>query len=111
MCDYVMSQVSDKDDKPTKTKVSDKDENKITIVKITNYMKTNLDKNLLTELNDKINCLNNFCKEDGCGLTSGTLIDMFITKFLTKNLSEFLECHNNEADCTYDIWFGFVLTK
>ena len=77
--------------KTNKTKISDKDKNKIIVAKIVNYMKTNLNKNLLAELNDKISCLHNFCKGDGCGLTSDTLIDIFIAKFLTKNLSEFLE--------------------
>ena len=84
------------------SKVSDKDSinNDIVLIRIVNYMKSNLNIDTLTELNDKINCLNNFCKGDGCGLTSGTLIDMFITKFLIKKLSEFNELHDNEADCT-----------
>lgn len=47
-------------------------------------MKINLDEKILAELYGKINCIDNFCKGDGRGLTSGTLIDIFITKFLTK---------------------------
>lgn len=96
-----MSKNLNKNDKTTKQKISNKVSvnNNIVLTKIVNYMKTNLDKDILTELSDKINCLNNFCKGDGCGLTSGTLIDIFITKFLMKKLSKFKEYHDNETDC------------
>lgn len=66
---------------------------------IIKHIEKNLDKKLISELTNKINCLNNFCKGDGCGLTSGILIDIFITKFLTQNLPNFKEYHNNETDC------------
>lgn len=99
---------SDKKGKETKilhetekiNKIEILDSNDHILMKIVNYMRTNLNKNLLTEMNDKIRCINNFCRGDGCGLTSGALIDIFITKFLSKNLLEFKEYHNNESDCT-----------
>lgn len=88
------------EDKETqsKTKILEK-ENDAIIVKIMTHLKKHLKRKITTELNDKINCLNNFCKGDGCGLTGGTLIDIFITKFLIKNLPKFKECHDDEADC------------
>lgn len=50
-------------------------------------------------MHDKIDCINAFCKGDGCGLTGGTLVDIFVTKFLTTTLPQFKECHVNESDC------------
>lgn len=76
------------------------EDNKKILNKIMNYLKTNLGADLLIEMNNKINCLNNFCKGDGCGLISGVLIDMFVTKFLTNNLSKFKEYHKGEIDCS-----------
>lgn len=48
----------------------------------------------------KIKSIDEFCKGDGRGLTGGMLTDMFLIRFLENKLSEFKECHNNEADCT-----------
>ena len=70
------------------------------LLKIISHVKTELDIALMTELNDKIISINNFCKGDGCGLTGGMLIDMFLTRFLVKHLPTFQECHDSEADCS-----------
>jgi hypothetical protein len=63
------------------------------------YIKTHLNGDLWNEFVGKIYCLNNCCNGDGCGLTGGLLIDMFVNKFLKTRLSEFKECHSKEADC------------
>lgn len=55
--------------------------------------------NKLQELSNKCHSINNFCKGDGCGLSSGNLIDIFITNFFSKNFNGKCDIyHNGECD-------------
>ena len=72
--------------------------NLIVLRKIMEHLIKTLDSEIMIELNDKIKCLNDYCRGDGCGLMGGTLTDMFIIKFFELKISTFKECHENEAD-------------
>jgi len=37
--------------------------------------------------------------EDGVGLSSGFLMDSFLTEYLKETLPKHVKCHEGEADC------------
>lgn len=72
--------------------------NKENLNKLLLYLKTNLSNDDLQDLSNKCNAINTECKGDGCGLTSGSLIDMMISKFFKSKLNGYKECRKGEAD-------------
>ena len=60
------------------------------------------------ELSEYCFAIKEKCIGDGCGLTSGCIVDMLINEFLEKYIPKFKECHVGEADCKINnIKFSF----
>ena len=68
------------------------------LIKVCTYLKKTLDKKRLQDLSNKCISINNACKGDGGGLSSGLILDIFISKYFKDNLSEYTEYHNGEND-------------
>ena len=68
--------------------------------KVFKYMKKQLNDEVLQELSDKCVSINTYCKGEGCGLLSGSLIDLYITNFLKKLLNPkyYKIFHKGECD-------------
>ena len=66
--------------------------------KILNYIKNNLTESDLYTLVNSCKSITTACKGDGVGLSSGYLIDMYISKFFTTKLTEYREYHQGESD-------------
>jgi hypothetical protein len=78
--------------------INDKDLEEEILQKILLYLQNNLSNYDLQELSDKCYALNTTCKGNGAGLSSGTLIDMFISSFFKDKLEEYEENREGEAD-------------
>ena len=70
----------------------------INLQKILYYLKNNLNDQKIQELSNKCASISNICKGDGAGLLGGSLIDMFLSKYLKLNLDKYEECHDGECD-------------
>lgn len=62
------------------------------------HLKNELKNGLLQDLSNKCYSINSKCKGDGCGLTSGILIDMLITEYFRHNISQYENEHDGECD-------------
>lgn len=61
------------------------------------YLDSN--KELMKDFSTKVHAISSKFKGDGCGLSSGTLVDMFVNEFFEKNLKEnYEELHEGECD-------------
>ena len=85
-----LSKLSVNDDK-----VVDKDNELLNALK---YLRLNLNSDLLQDITNRCLALTNYCKGNGAGLTSGTMIDMLICELFKKNLPEYQEYKIGEAD-------------
>jgi hypothetical protein len=63
-----------------------------------NYLKTDLTQDILQELSTKCYAINNSCKGDGAGLSSGGLVDMLISAIFKYHLVNYEEFHHGESD-------------
>jgi len=52
----------------------------------------------LQDLSNKLKCINDYYKGDGCGLTGGSAIDAYICSVLKTNVLEYEEFHKDESD-------------
>ena len=53
---------------------------------------------LLYELSSKCHAINRTCKGDGAGLSGGSIVDLFLTSFLSNHLPNCESFHNGESD-------------
>lgn len=105
----------------TKTKINNEVKNEIKCNKeniniVYDYIKKKLTNDKLQELSNKCNSINIYCKGDGCGLSSGILIDMFITNFLKNELDKekYEIFHKGESDmkiCNIPLSFKKITGK
>ena len=63
-----------------------------------NYLKSDLTLDILQELSTKCYAINNSCKGDGAGLSSGVLVDMLISALFKYHLIHYEEFHYGESD-------------
>jgi len=62
------------------------------------YLKSELTNDILQELSTKCYAINNSCKGDGAGLSSGGLVDMLISALFKYHLINYKEFHYGESD-------------
>lgn len=65
---------------------------------IYNYLYLNLNNFDLQEISNNCKSLTQISSKEGKGLISGTLIDLFITKFFQEKLLKYEDDHNGESD-------------
>ena len=70
----------------------------IKLKKIKKYLLQLLDINELQKLSNNCNSIIKKCKGDGAGLSSGILIDMYLSSYLQSKIPEYNDNHNGECD-------------
>lgn len=75
------------------------DKNSKSLQVIINHLNDKLTIKMLKDISNAIHAINKNNFINGNGLINGLLTDMFITQYLSKNLSNFQSYHENDSNC------------